>query len=71
MKRSPIFNSGGHHFDYPKWVWSPAGGWWANPTNWRRNTALYGVFVVVTCVWASVICEPKTVIKAVNIILPQ
>ena len=21
-------------------VWSPAGGWWADPKHWRRNTAL-------------------------------
>ena len=21
-------------------VWSPAGGWWADPVHWRRNTAL-------------------------------
>ena len=20
-------------------VWSPAGGWWADPKHWRRNTA--------------------------------
>ena len=27
---------------YPKWVWSPAGGWWCNPPNWKRNTAICG-----------------------------
>jgi hypothetical protein len=26
--------------DYPKHVWSPAGGWYADPRHWRRNTAL-------------------------------
>ncbi|CAN0542460.1 unnamed protein product, partial [Scytosiphon promiscuus] len=29
---------GGRHFHFPKHVWSPAGGWWANPPNWKRNT---------------------------------
>lgn len=25
-------------YPYPKQVWSPAGGWWYNPTQWKRNT---------------------------------
>merc|ERR1712070_579215 len=25
-------------FQVPK-VWSPAGGWWCKPTNWKKNTA--------------------------------
>lgn len=25
-------------FDYPKYVWSPSGGWWCNPRRWKRNT---------------------------------
>ncbi|CAM9193791.1 unnamed protein product [Pylaiella littoralis] len=29
---------GGRHFHFPKHVWSPSGGWWANPPNWKRNT---------------------------------
>jgi hypothetical protein len=34
---------------YPKWVWSPTGGWWADPKYWRRNTmAVVGVVVVPT-----------------------
>lgn len=31
---------GAVNFPYPKWVWSPAGGWWCEPKNWRRNTAI-------------------------------
>ena len=27
-------------FKYPKWVWSPMGGYWCNPPNWKRNTAI-------------------------------
>ncbi|ELR18194.1 uncharacterized protein ACA1_369260 [Acanthamoeba castellanii str. Neff] len=29
---------GGPRFPFPKWVWSPAGGWWCeNPPNAQRN----------------------------------
>jgi len=31
---------------YPKHVWSPAGGWYAQPANWRTNTAIMGAVVV-------------------------
>ena len=36
---------GGRHFHIPKYVWSPSGGWHANPPNWKRNTAfaLFGI----------------------------
>ncbi len=27
-------------YPYPKWVWSPTGGWWPNPRKWRINTAV-------------------------------
>ena len=30
----------GPKMPYPKWVWSPAGGWYCNPPNWKRNTAI-------------------------------
>ena len=29
-------------------MWSPAGGWWANPRHWKRNTAL-GYCFIGTC----------------------
>ncbi|KAG7094564.1 hypothetical protein E1B28_005392 [Marasmius oreades] len=44
---------GGARYPYPKSVWSPAGGWWTRPSNWKSNTTifslgataiLYGVF---------------------------
>jgi hypothetical protein len=35
-------------FPYPKWVYSPAGGWWCNPPKWKRNTAIcFGVYGIV------------------------
>ena len=34
-------------FPYPKWVWTPTGGYWCNPPNWKRNTAICaGVWAV-------------------------
>jgi len=34
---------GGARFPYPKHVWTPSGGWWTQPSNWRANTAIIGV----------------------------
>ncbi|KAF2221022.1 hypothetical protein BDZ85DRAFT_283916 [Elsinoe ampelina] len=34
---------------YPKHVWSPAGGWYSQPANWKGNTAIMsGVIVAIT-----------------------
>eukprot|EP00048_Salpingoeca_helianthica_P015055 m.224825 g.224825 ORF g.224825 m.224825 type:complete len:85 (-) comp16550_c0_seq1:78-332(-) len=41
---------GGERFDYPKYVWSPAGGWWCNPTHWKRNTVLLTGGVLLSCI---------------------
>ncbi|KAL2189661.1 hypothetical protein L209DRAFT_132804 [Thermothelomyces heterothallicus CBS 203.75] len=39
--------------NYPKHVWSPAGGWYAQPANWKANTAVFGVviFGITALVW--------------------
>ncbi|KIM80654.1 hypothetical protein PILCRDRAFT_73008, partial [Piloderma croceum F 1598] len=46
---------GGGRYPYPKQVWTPSGGWWTRPANWKSNTAIvfggilaiaYGVFSV-------------------------
>ncbi len=41
---------GGTRYAFPRHVWSPAGGWWYDNPNWRRNTAivLAGVATIVT-----------------------
>ncbi|KAF5595647.1 hypothetical protein FPCIR_4317 [Fusarium pseudocircinatum] len=38
---------------YPKHVWSPAGGWYAQPANWRANTLIAGVVMagIVAVTW--------------------
>ncbi|KAK5660341.1 hypothetical protein OQA88_12882 [Cercophora sp. LCS_1] len=40
---------GGPRVPYPKHVWSPAGGWYTQPSNWKRNTAIASV-----CMWVIV-----------------
>jgi hypothetical protein len=38
---------------YPKHVWSPAGGWYAQPANWKANTAVMGIVLgsIVGMAW--------------------
>jgi len=38
---------------YPKHVWSPSGGWYAQPANWKRNTAIAGlaIFLITAAGW--------------------
>lgn len=31
---------------YPKHVWSPAGGWYTQPANWKQNTAIMGAVLL-------------------------
>ncbi|KAJ2006624.1 hypothetical protein H4R26_001264 [Coemansia thaxteri] len=28
---------------YPTHVWSPSGGWWSQPKQWKRNTIIIGL----------------------------
>ena len=36
---------GGGKIPYPKHVWSPAGGWYGQPHNWKANTAVCGLII--------------------------
>lgn len=38
---------GSEQYPYPKYTWSPAGGWWLQTKNWQRKT---GVALVVMAV---------------------
>jgi len=44
---------GGARYPYPKEVWTPAGGWWTRPSNWKANTAICfaGILGVAYGVW--------------------
>ena len=48
---------GAVNFPYPKWVWTPTGGYWCNPPNWKRNTAIcagiWGVCLFFTAKFSS------------------
>ncbi|CAD6501217.1 BgTH12-01471 [Blumeria graminis f. sp. triticale] len=35
----------GSKIPYPKHVWSPAGGWYSQPKNWKANTAVMGAVI--------------------------
>ncbi|KIL66609.1 hypothetical protein M378DRAFT_74917 [Amanita muscaria Koide BX008] len=45
---------GGARYPYPKYVWSPAGGWWTRPQNWLSNTAIAfsGILAVTYLTWS-------------------
>ncbi|KAK0388653.1 hypothetical protein NLU13_4896 [Sarocladium strictum] len=45
---------GGGKIPYPKHVWSPAGGWYAQPANWKANTMVAGAVIVgiVAATWS-------------------
>ena len=39
---------GGGQFPHPKYVWSPAGGWWGNTKDGPRNTVIAAGVIVAT-----------------------
>ena len=47
MKPTAPKSGGGGFFPYPKYVWSPAGGWWGNTKHWRRNSGFAVVAIGV------------------------
>ncbi|KAI5119994.1 hypothetical protein M0805_004437 [Coniferiporia weirii] len=53
-RRRPLIDmGGGGQYPYPKEVWSPAGGWWTRPSNWKSNTAIAfgGILLVTYSAW--------------------
>jgi len=58
---SQLEMGGGHKFEYPKWVWSPSGGWWPKPAAWKRNTVIYAVWMGAAAVYLASNAGPKTV----------
>lgn len=33
---------------YPKFVWTPCGGWYCDPPNWKRNTTFAALFIIAS-----------------------
>ncbi|KAF2479782.1 hypothetical protein BDY17DRAFT_304636 [Neohortaea acidophila] len=54
MRPTSLLRSGGPKIPYPKHVWSPAGGWYAQPANWKANTAIMGavIFGIAAMTWS-------------------
>ncbi|ORY86764.1 hypothetical protein BCR37DRAFT_343492 [Protomyces lactucae-debilis] len=52
---------GGGHYPYNKHIWSPTGGFWSRPQNWKANTAVVatGIVAATAFVW-SVSAEIET-----------
>ncbi|KAL7273512.1 hypothetical protein RUND412_003628 [Rhizina undulata] len=65
---------GGGKIPYPKHVWSPTGGWYSRPSNWKANTAImYGVIAgVVALAWKlSADREVRTVMPDPDRVFPS
>ena len=54
---------GGRRFWYPKWVWTPTGGWWpeAKTPHWKRNTAIFVVAEFVALYYVAQWADKNTV----------
>ncbi|OCH90167.1 hypothetical protein OBBRIDRAFT_731260, partial [Obba rivulosa] len=51
----------GARYPYPKEVWSPAGGWWSRPSNWKSNTAIsFAMILAITYAVGSLGAEKET-----------
>ncbi|KAF0684784.1 Aste57867_23299 [Aphanomyces stellatus] len=37
-------------YPYPKHTWSPAGGWWNEPKNWKNRTAILSGLMIALIV---------------------
>ncbi|KNB46502.1 hypothetical protein JH06_0109 [Blastocystis sp. subtype 4] len=37
-------------FMFDHYVWSPAGGWWGQNVNWKRNTKIAAVVAFACCI---------------------
>ncbi|EGD75943.1 hypothetical protein PTSG_00651 [Salpingoeca rosetta] len=46
-------------FPYPTKVWSPAGGWWPAPKNWKANTIIAAAVIATVCIPAYIISERR------------
>jgi len=44
-------------FRYPKQVWTPSGGWWPHPRQWKRNTAIIFAATFAMVIPAAIWCE--------------
>ncbi|KAF7190069.1 hypothetical protein HII31_08400 [Pseudocercospora fuligena] len=58
MRATQILRGGGGKIPYPKHVWSPAGGWYSQPANWKQNTAImFGVVIGIAAMVGNLSAE--------------
>ena len=50
-------------FPYPKWVWSPTGGWWPHPAAWKRNTLVVSLGLLLINIPIFIFAENNKVFK--------
>jgi len=51
---------GGDKIPYPKHVWSPSGGWYAQPHNWKANTAVMATVILgITAIFWKISAEKE------------
>lgn len=52
---------GGGKIPYPKHVWSPAGGWYGQPKNWKTNTVVaFAVVFGISAIFFRISAERET-----------
>lgn len=51
----------GSRFPYPKNVWTSSGGWWNNPVNWKRNTAIVALGIGAISLYLVKVSNEKAV----------
>ncbi|KAI9718595.1 MAG: hypothetical protein M1812_004046 [Candelaria pacifica] len=60
-KGASVSHASGGKIPYPKHVWSPAGGWYSQPANWKANTAVMATVVIgITALAWSTSAERET-----------
>ena len=53
-------------YPYPKYVWSPSGGWWCDPPNWKRNTVVAAIISLTIAATVYVKTRKYEVSKAID-----
>lgn len=63
MRATRVLFGGGRHYQTPKTVWTPAGGWWnaGDDATWQRYTAMAFAGVFVGASLASSVSRDKEV----------
>lgn len=61
MQATRAVLGGDRKFNYPKYVWTPAGGWWHHPVNGPRNTRIAALAIVAVAIPIMMVSASKEV----------